>query len=105
MFPTFESFAQIMDQCTENYECLVVNNNSKSNKLQDQIFWYKAQSHPDFRLGSNEFWELSKDLDSDDDTVSYNPEQSKKKIIQEYMLKNKVNGNVKIFYINILYKI
>ena len=23
-----------MDQCTENYECLVVNNNAKSNKLQ-----------------------------------------------------------------------
>ena len=21
MFPTFESFCQVMDQCTENYEC------------------------------------------------------------------------------------
>ena len=35
MFPTFESFAQVMDQCTENFECLVINNNSKSNKLND----------------------------------------------------------------------
>ena len=33
MFPTFESFTQVMDQCTENFECLVINNNSKSNKL------------------------------------------------------------------------
>ena len=40
---SFESFCQVMDQCTENYECLVINNNSKSNKLQDQIFWYKAE--------------------------------------------------------------
>jgi hypothetical protein len=40
MFPTFESFCQVMDQCTENYECLVINNNSKSNKLHDQVFWY-----------------------------------------------------------------
>ena len=39
MFPTFEAFCQVMDQCTENYECLVVNNNSKSNKLQEQVFW------------------------------------------------------------------
>ena len=31
-----------MDQCTENYECLVISNNAKSNKLEDQIFWYKA---------------------------------------------------------------
>ena len=38
MFPTFESFCQVMDQCTENFECLVVNNNSKSNKLYDQVF-------------------------------------------------------------------
>ena len=27
MFPTFEVFCQVMDQCTENYECLVINNN------------------------------------------------------------------------------
>ena len=62
MFPTFESFSQVMDQCTENYECLVINNNVKSNKLQDQIFWYKAEAHKDFKLGSREFWEISKDL-------------------------------------------
>lgn len=67
MFPNFESFAQVMDQCTENYECLVIDNNSKSNKLQDQIFWYKAEPHGDFKLGSKEFWEASKDLDSDDE--------------------------------------
>ena len=80
MFPTFESFVQIMDQCTENYECLVINNNSKSNKLQDQIFWYKAESHENFKLGSKEFWQLSEKLDSDDDEVNnYNPENSKRK--------------------------
>ena len=78
MFPTFESFCQVMDQCTENYECLVINNNSKSNKLQDQIFWYKADPHGPFRLGSKEFWELSKNMDSDDDEEMYNPNQMKK---------------------------
>ena len=67
MFPTFESFCQVMDQCTENYECLVVSNNAKSNKLEEQIFWYKAAPHRDFKLGSKEFWEMSKGLDSDDD--------------------------------------
>jgi hypothetical protein len=73
MFPTFESFSQVMDQCTENYECLVINNNVKSNKLQDQIFWYKAESHKDFKLGSKEFWEISKDLHSDDEEELYDP--------------------------------
>lgn len=79
MFPTFESFCQVMDQCTENHECLVINNNSKSNKLDDQIFWYKAQPHGDFRLGSKQYWEMSKDIESDDDTnEQYDPTVIKK---------------------------
>jgi hypothetical protein len=57
MFPTFEIFCQVMDQCTEDYTCLVINNNSKSNKLEDQVFWYKADDHPSFKIGAPEFWE------------------------------------------------
>jgi hypothetical protein len=79
MFPTFESFCQVMDQCTENYECLVVNNNAKSNKLTDQIFWYKADQHSSFKLGSKEFWELSKDINSDEEDEKYDPSNSRKK--------------------------
>jgi hypothetical protein len=80
MFPTFESFCQVMDQCTENFECLVINNNSKSNKLHDQIFWYKAEQHGDFRLGTKEFWELSKDCNSDDEEgAAYDPQNTKKR--------------------------
>ena len=79
MFPTFESFSQVMDQCTENYECLVINNNAKSNKLNDQIFWYKAEDHKNFKLGSKEFWEISKNLDSDDDEEVYDPNTRDKK--------------------------
>ena len=60
MFPTFESFCQVMDQCTENYECLVIDNNSKSNKLEDQIFWYKADLHDSFKMGSPRIWNYHK---------------------------------------------
>lgn len=56
MFPDFESFCQVMDQCTENFECLVIDNNAKSNKLVDQVYWYKAPSHQDFKIGSQEIW-------------------------------------------------
>jgi hypothetical protein len=79
MFPTFESFCQVMDQCTENYECLVINNNVKSNKLQDQVFWYKASDHTDFKLGSKEFWELSKGYNSDEEDEQYDPNNVKKR--------------------------
>ena len=67
MFPTFEIFNQVMNQCTENYECLVIHNNAKSNKLEDQVFWYKAEDHPPFKLGAPEFWEHHSDNFKDDD--------------------------------------
>ena len=80
MFPTYESFSQVMDQCTENFECLVVDNNAKSNQLSDQVYWYKAQNHGDFKLGSKEFWEISKGLDSDDDDDDmYDPNSAQKR--------------------------
>jgi hypothetical protein len=79
MFPTFEAFCQVMDQCTENYECLVINNNVKSNKLNDQVFYYKADNHGDFRLGSKEFWELSKGMSDEDEEEHYDPTKSKKR--------------------------
>jgi len=79
MFPTFEAFCQVMDQCTENYECLVINNNSKSNKLNDQVFYYKADNHNDFRLGSKEFWELSKGMPEEDQEEQYDPNKTKKR--------------------------
>ena len=56
MFPTFQMFCQFMDQCTENYECLVVCNGIQSNRLEDQVFWYKAKEHPPFKMCSDSLW-------------------------------------------------
>jgi hypothetical protein len=56
MFPSFEMFCQFMDQCTENYECLVICNSSSSNKLEDQVFWYKASDHPQFHMCADSLW-------------------------------------------------
>lgn len=63
MFPSFDMFCQVMDQCTENYECLVIHNNAKSNRLEDQVFWYKAETHDDFHMCAKEFWTLDKGAD------------------------------------------
>jgi hypothetical protein len=65
MFPTFEIFCQVMDQCTENYECLVIDNTTKSNKLEDTVFWYKADNAPAFRVCQNDYWLMSDNLDDE----------------------------------------
>ena len=64
MFPTFEMFCDFMDQCTENYECLVICNNVSSNRLEDQVFWYKADDHPPFRLCDSSLWVDNKPFQS-----------------------------------------
>ena len=62
-----------MDQCTQNYECIVMNNNSQSNKLEDTVFWYKAQMHGEFRIGAQEFWNhaMNNSKDKDEDSNEY----------------------------------
>lgn len=57
MFPTFEAFNQVMNQTTENYECMVIDNKIQSNKIEDQVFWYKA-TDTNFRMCTNDLWEL-----------------------------------------------
>lgn len=57
MFPSFEIFCQVMDQCTENFECLVIDNTTKSNKIEDMVFWYKADNHQDYKIGAPAFWQ------------------------------------------------
>lgn len=84
MFPNLESFATVMDQTTNDYDCLVINNNAKSNKITDMIFWYHAEPRPDFRLGSREMWELSKNIE-DNEEEEYDPSKTKKA---------KVGGNI-----------
>ena len=81
MFPTFDIFCQVMDQCTENYECLVIDNTSKSNKIEDQVYWYKASEHENFKIGAPEFWEHHniKFNDDEDEDESFNISNLSKK--------------------------
>lgn len=88
MFPTFEAFCGVMDHCTNDYECLVIKNNSRSNHLFDQVFWYKAAPHENFRLGCRAFWERSAAMESDDeDEAGFDASKMRKK--------NALNLNVK----------
>ena len=87
--PNFATFSKIMDQCTEDYACLVVNNNTNSNKLEDNIFWYKAEPDlPKFRCGNKSFWKLHdqcyKENDDEDDEIDMT-----NNILQQYGGKSK----------------
>ncbi len=65
IFPSFDVFNQVMTSCTENYECLVLDNTSKSNRIEDCVFFYKARPRTNFRIGSPSLWTFH--------TKNYNP--------------------------------
>ena len=83
MFPSFEIFCETLNQCTEDYECLVIHKSSRSNRLDEQVYWYKADSHDNFRLGYDVFWQHNnKYYDATQDsklTKGSNPESKIKK--------------------------
>lgn len=63
MFERFEDFNRVMDKCTEDHGCIMLDNTSKSNKVEDCIYWYKAAlSPPEYKIGKEIFWRMHERL-------------------------------------------
>jgi hypothetical protein len=60
--PNFEAFCQILDQCTQGHDFLVVNNTCRVNDLSEQLFWCRAGTPEPFRMCSPSLWRLSKQI-------------------------------------------
>lgn len=56
IIPSFDHFCNILDACTQNHECLVIKTSGNSPNLNDNIFWYKAEPHKNFRVGHYKLW-------------------------------------------------
>lgn len=62
IIPTFDAFSAAMNVCTEDRGALVIDKTTTSNKIEDNIFWYRARNPPrDFKVGSPELWKFHKD--------------------------------------------
>jgi hypothetical protein len=62
-------FKKVLYSCTNDFGCLVLDNTSRSNKIEDQVFWYKAKLSRKYRIGSEKMWKIwdSQLKDSDDE--------------------------------------
>lgn len=87
VFPTKEVFDRVLDACTENFHCLVIDNTTHSNKLEDQIFIYKAADHGDFKMCSDSAWRISNEKyqgrksNQDDNSVEFTLAKNKRKLV------------------------
>lgn len=87
IFPNPDIFGQVLNQTTNNYECLVIDNTkTETHDLQDSVYFFKADLHKQpFRVGNERYWNshLKKynpkyNDDSEDDA----PVSSKKPVIK-----------------------
>lgn len=58
-FKDVNEFSQCMDIATQNYNVIVIDNTTKSNKFNDRVFYYKADLEAipkDWRFGCQSLW-------------------------------------------------
>ena len=65
MIPSFDLFQDIMDKVTVDKQFLVIDLKNDSNEMKDCVFSYKAQLHPNFSLGCQEWHDWAR--------LRYNP--------------------------------
>lgn len=51
MFENEKMFKQALLKCTDDYGCLVLDTTSRSNRIEDQVFYYKAIPDRQFKIG------------------------------------------------------
>jgi len=101
MFHSFDVFNSVLDSCTQNYECLVIDNKVQSNRLEDQVYWYKASDHANFQVCSPELWDMQA-LEQERQSMSPNQRNEEEYDEQNYdpnlIRKNKKGAvNLKVF--------
>ena len=61
IIPKPSEFIQVFHTLTQNYSAMVITK-SLSTRVEDCIFWYKAQIRPPFSTGTEEFWRVNRQL-------------------------------------------
>jgi len=96
MFPCFEMFRVVLNKCTKDHGCLIIDNSSNSDRLEDQVFWYRSDiNKPDwdtFKLCYPIFWKNNEIFLTGKDNKK---ENNAPDYTQLTLKKNQINFNVK----------
>lgn len=94
IFPTFDMFNQVMSACTQNYECLVLDNTGCSTDVKDNVFYFKAKQRDPFKFGSASIWQYHAQhtQQQQNKTYSKTPPTTVKK--EEYLSSMKKNATI-----------
>lgn len=60
VFETKNLFVQVFNRLTENYGAIVADNTSRSNNINENIYWFRSQYPPIvFHMGSDRLWKVN----------------------------------------------
>jgi hypothetical protein len=58
----YEKFCALMNDLTGDYNCLIIQQGSQSNKVEECVFWYRTEPmEPDWKFGCDEYQKWAKD--------------------------------------------
>jgi hypothetical protein len=61
IIPSYQLFCSILNEITDNYTALYINNTAGTNDWNECVFWYKAKIIPKgFKFGCEDFWKFHK---------------------------------------------
>lgn len=61
IIPDFTTFCDLMDQLTNDFCAIYIDNRTTTNDWTECVYWYKATPPPsDFKFGYKDFWEFHK---------------------------------------------
>ena len=90
IIPTFDAFNEAMNVCTEDRGALVIDKTTTSNKIEDNVFWYRAASPPKhYKVGSKELWKFHKENYKSEDEEETIKKPSNSNIIVKKLKKKK----------------
>lgn len=99
IIPTFDAFNEAMNVCTEDRGALVIDKTTTSNKIEDNVFWYRASMpSKQYKVGSKELWQFhknnykSEDDENEQKALTKNPKSN----VVVKKLKKKKKGESKV---------
>ena len=77
-FDKKKDFKTVLDSCTSNFECLVLDNTQPTTNIADVCFFYEAKFGRKFKFGSRELWDYDKKYGLSEDERFFRGEKLKK---------------------------
>ena len=97
IFNDFQTFCAVMDNCTQNYECIVIDYKTQSNKLEDQVKWYKAKDVGNYKMCTPELWNLcALEQERKDNRLAYEDEEEEEAYDPSVFVKNKNRPRINV---------